>query len=66
MKELIILLCILLLFILILGYFLKINEEDYNYQVDYNNAIQNGRIVSGTVYDSRPPEEENTGLGWIL
>jgi hypothetical protein len=66
MKELIILLCILLLFILILAYFLKINEEDYNYQADYNNAIQNGRIVSGTVYDSRPPEEENTGLGWIL
>ena len=66
MKELFILGILSILFIFIIAYFLKMREENYNYQADYNNAIQNGRIVSGTVYDSRPPEEENTGLGWVL
>ena len=51
--------------ILIIFWYLYNIEEDYDYAADYDKGIINGRIVSGTVYDSNPPGE-NTGLGWVL
>ncbi len=37
-------------------------KESYNYEDEYNYAIQNGKIVAGTVYASN----QTSGLGWIL
>lgn len=63
---------LLLLFITFITFLYLDNLEEnyhnctgYDYECNYDKQITNGRIVSGTVYDSNPPNE-NTGLGWIL
>lgn len=56
-------------FLIGLYIFLSFSTESFldeeNLEAEYAPAITKGGIVAGTVFDSRPYNEQ-TGMGWIL